>query len=461
MNCLVVNLLLPSPCEGSLVTVLRCASRAPGMAENDRYSSVLHFNQPKKWRGWQELLIPAVNLVPTGFPDGWKRVSSLEFDVHSREGKGSVVFGDIQLRQVEAPDGPRMTDEELLGELDLDRADLAGVKDAVEKGRQEEAIEAYTQYLRRESRLPASPTKPYPHYTASSADEICDHIILQQHLPKEIDWHCNPIGYLEWNHAFNRHTWMGTLAEAWERTGDPKYARELDSLIRSWIRQNPEPVGHNGGLDPAWETLSTACRINWSWPQVLRAAQKSADFSDRTLVDMAKMWHGHARHLMNYHGHNNWFVAESAAILTVACAFPEFRRSSLWLKTAMRRLEGEMRRQVFPDGVQCELSPGYHAMCADLFSLAQHRAAFRGHVFSRTFTERLAKMFDYLAFICRPDGTYPVPNDSGCCLVKGNEVLAREGRRREELTGCGREPLARKGRLPRAGACTSLTRAMR
>jgi hypothetical protein len=64
----------------------------------------------------------------------------------------------------------------------------------------------------------------YPHYRISTADEICQHFILGQSLPKRIDWHANPVGYLEWNHAFNRHHWMPKLAEAFQATGRARCA---------------------------------------------------------------------------------------------------------------------------------------------------------------------------------------------------------------------------------------------
>ncbi len=427
-NALLVHLKPLRPFDGTLVTRLRCASRHPGMAVNDIYSNVLHFNQPGPWRGWQRLFMPAVNLVATGFPDGWKQIATIELDLHARHDKGEVAIGSIELQHVQMPPGPRMSDDELLEALDLDQPRLRTVARHAERGRTAEAIAALARAMRKLPQPPVKEVSAKAGMPASEVEQIHRHHILGQQLPRKIDWHCNPVGYLEWNHAFNRHGWMVRLADAFRATGHARHARKLDQLMRSWIRQNPEPMGHNGGLDPAWETLSTSLRINRPWPHVLDVARRSDAFADRTLVNMVKMIHAHAEHLLNYWGHNNWYVSESTALITAGVTVPFFRRASHWIKQGMTRLEREMQRQVFPDGAQFELSPNYHTMCAELFFNARQRAQFRGHRFSRRYLDRLTAMYDYLVGITRPEGSYPVPNDAGGALPRGNSRLLAAGR---------------------------------
>ena len=430
LNVLVVHLKLATPFEGSLVARIDYTTRSPGLSDHDMRFSVLHFNQPRPWKGWQRILIPAENLVATGFPDGWKNVREIALDFHSREDRGWVILGDVEALAVDRPPGPRMSDQELLEALDLDRPDLAPVARLARRGDTPGAIRALATYLRTAKLPPTGQAREMSHWRPATADQICRHWIMEQQLPSKIDWQVNPIGYLEWNHAFNRHLWITSLTDAVRAARGPrrrKYARALDELMSSWIQQNAEPVGHNGGLDPAWETLSTSCRINWAWPYVLEAARLSSDFTDRTLIDTVKMIHAHAEHLLNYWGHCNWFISESTAILTAAALVPAFRRADHWRKTAIARLQREMKAQVFPDGVQYELSPGYHTMCADLFYLAWTRARFRGWNFSHAFAQRLWAMYDYLAAITRPDGSHPVMNDSGPCCRKGNERLLKVG----------------------------------
>jgi len=430
-NALLINLKLAEPFDGSLITRLEYSTRSPGMPSNDSRFSVLHFNQPRVWRGWQQVMIPAENLVAVGFPEGWKNVDSIILDVHTREGSGTVILGDIEMLDLAKPRGPRMSDVELLDALDLDRHDMRGVARHAKAGRVEKAIEAFAGVLRRTKRPPRGQGIRLRHYAVPTADAVYEHRILSQQLPRRIDWQYNPIGYLEWPHALNRHSWMASLANGFFQapaTKQRKYARKLDYFIRSWCEQNPEPIGHNGGLDPGWETLSTSSRLNWAWHHVLAVAEKSREFSDRTLITMAKMIHAHAEHLMNHWGHCNWFISESTAILTAAVLVPQFRKADRWARTAIRRLSGEMRTQVFDDGVQYELSPGYHGMSARLFYYAYMRGTFGGYAFSEAYRKKLMAMYDFLTNIRRPDGTFPVANDAGSCLRSGDDRLARVGR---------------------------------
>ena len=70
-NVLAVHLKLAAPFEGSMSTRMEHTTRSPGMETNDSRVSVLHFNQPRRWTGWQRILLPAENLVAIGFPDRW------------------------------------------------------------------------------------------------------------------------------------------------------------------------------------------------------------------------------------------------------------------------------------------------------------------------------------------------------------------------------------------------------
>ena len=126
-------------------------------------------------------------------------------------------------------EGPRLTDEGLFEVLNLEYPDMEKVKSAVANGDLETAkTELLTYYLNRpEAYHTFDPNIEIdPTYDRTEADRICDHFIQNQQLPKEFDWRINPIGYLEWMHALNRHFFMTTLTNAYKKTGDEKYAKE-------------------------------------------------------------------------------------------------------------------------------------------------------------------------------------------------------------------------------------------
>jgi len=410
---LTLYVFIPEGSDASARLRVDSSSTTPGLVGNDYvhcYYRYLH-------SGWGRIEFPYENMLIFGIPDRWRQVSRVSLSLQGN-GTGDFLIGDLVIEKRERVAGPRMTDEELFAALDLSRPELESVRAAAERDGLEAARSALATYMRtRHGPRHGFATSPEPQadYDSTEADQICRHYILQQQLDQEIDWRANPIGYLEWMHAFNRHSFLNTLVEAYLATGDEKYAAKLDYLLSTWLEQNPVPIGNNGGGDPAWETLSAACRIatgNQTWPRIWYALQESPSFREETRISMLKSFYEHAEHLIIYPTGHNWLVAESAAITTVGILFPEFRRAEDWRNTGMERLEREMRYQVYPDGAQFELSPGYHRMCGQLFSNVYDLARRNGHPISDEFARRLEAMYLYTMHITRPDGTRPSLNDA-------------------------------------------------
>jgi hypothetical protein len=207
--------------------------------------------------------------------------------------------------------------------------------------------------------------------------------------------------------------------------------RELDRLWLSWLEANPEPVGHNGGGDPAWETLSTAVRIYGSWLNAFFGLLHDPHFRDSTRFEILKSFRGHAEHLLAHEGHaNNWLIVESRVLFCLGLLFPEFDRADAWLETGHARLEAELGRQVYPDGADWELSPGYHMMATSGFLDVVELARLNSRPLGKLFEERLPRAFDYTAGMTRPDGSLAAVNDSGGWRGKagGTAYLARGAR---------------------------------
>jgi hypothetical protein len=408
-----------------------CESSTPGLQGNDYmhcYYRYLH-------EGWGRLEFPYENMLIFGIPYQWRQVARVRLTLRG-EGEGDFLCAGLWVEQRDRVVGPRLTDEELFAELRLDGPGLQSVRQPVEQGELDRAQEALVAYYQARTRpqhpFPTQPT-PDSSYDRQSADRICKHYILNQQLGPEIDWRANPVGYLEWMHAFNRHFFLQTLVEAYLATADGKYARELDYLLSTWLDANPVPLGNNGGGDPAWETLSTACRINHAWPAAWYALGQSRFCQRQTRLDMLKSFYEHAEHLIRYPTGHNWLVAESAALATIGFLFPEFEKAERWRAVGMERLEREMQYQVYPDGAQFELSPGYHRMCMNLFANVYELAALNGHPVSRAFEQGLESMFEYSISITRPDGTRPSLNDAGSLdtgsaseLLRGQALFSRE-----------------------------------
>jgi len=375
---------------------LKIAGRTQGLPADDSLDS--GHSDPSEYPTWGSCIFPYENFLIYGMPELAHPVERIVLHLN---GGGTVWIAEmIAFKRDRAP-GPRLTDRGLLAELDLDASDPT------------EALRHFkTRAIPKDiySNPPAAPSG----WTRRNADRICEHFINGYDVGHPVNWRANPNGYLEWMHAFNRTSWINELLRAYAVTENPKYVRTLDELWLSWLRANPEPVGHNGGGDPAWETLSTAVRIYGSWLRAWFNLLDDEHLSDATRIEILKSFFGHAEHLLRYQGPpNNWLIVESSVLYVLSVLFPEFRRASLWHQEGAKRLAGELERQVFPDGADWELSPGYHMMASRGFLEAFELAQKNGLTLPPVFAKRLPRTFDYIAGMTRPDGTLPSVNDSG------------------------------------------------
>ena len=192
-----------------------------------------------------------------------------------------------------------------------------------------------------------------------------------------IDWAFNPTfnNYVEFTYHLQYHTEMLILAWAYKRTGDEKYAKRFDYMINSWIDQAECPEDLGGGLSMLWRTLEAGLRMGTRWPVFFNTFIHSPSIPDRTWVNMFKsVWeHGYRLTKNNsQRGHNNWIITEMVGLATMGVCYPFMTDSDRWLDLALRILKEELNAQIYPDGMQIELTTGYHGGIISNFMRAKH-----------------------------------------------------------------------------------------
>ena len=120
-----------------------------------------------------------------------------------------------------------------------------------------------------------------------------------------------------------------------------------------------------------------------------------------------------AQYLHTYHksGHN-WTTMEMNGLALTGLAFPEFRFSSDWSSYALKVMSEEIERQVYPDGVQTEISTKTQWVALRRFESLASNFSSAGHPVEASYISRIEEMYNYLAFCMRPDGHQPLNNDS-------------------------------------------------
>ena len=307
--------------------------------------------------------------------------------------------------------------------IDLDYPGLEPVRAAYEAQKHTLAIFELAEYFRRKKEpadLIPKACPPPGSATSAVADQVVDHVFSGQGIPIEygehIEWSRQREGVVEeflWglNGCYQFHT----LVQAYLTTGNEKYAKEFSAQIIDWIIQNPAPP-YTLTRVATWRNLEAGTRAARTWPPAFYGFLCSPNFEPQTiLLVLGSLWsHGNYiyEHPAGLRRPSNWSVIDSTGLAGVASYFPEFRDSAKWREEAYERLAHQLSLQVYPDGAQWELAPGYHLFCLDRFDLAFQLAQQTSQEVPEGFGNRLESMYEYIMWLIKPDGTAPAFSDS-------------------------------------------------
>ena len=245
-------------------------------------------------------------------------------------------------------------------------------------------------------------------------------------LGRPIDWESDPRTGTRWERGYaprlpyvrppadvklpweiSRVQWLLPAAQAYERTGDERFAAGVRDVLDEWIAANPYAQTVNWSV-----TMEVALRIlSWSW--LLGAlgrseAWRDAGFRGRFLTALRLHGDYTRRHLEHSDVNGNHFTADAAGLVFAGLLLDERR----WLDTGWTLLLDELPRQVTADGVDFEASAAYHRLVAELFLLPALYREQHGLAVPPWYHERLDAMGRFTLAITGPDGLAPLWGDS-------------------------------------------------
>lgn len=395
----------------------------------DYYSYMFKLDQ---FHGWKKFQLRFEELSPSRNPLGFDKISQITFRATGWEmthyPENVVAFGNFTLMKMPKLLGPRVTDQQLFDLIDLTRPGLETVAEAVKNNNLEGAKTALAAYFRKREypmwhirwqNMPTPDQRPAS-FNRGPADKVVAHLLSSVNIPHQfgerIDWSINPtkLKYNEWTWQLSRHPAWSTLRKAYWATGDEKYAKEFADQMVAWVEDNPVPETTSGNsAGSRWRTIETGIRNMDSWPDCFFGFLSSPSFTDHALIVMLKSFYEHANHLRTFPTSGNWLAMEMCGLYNVGALFQEFKQSKEWRDYAVMRVSEEFSIQVYPDGAQTELAPGYHGVSLNSFLGILNTARLNELPLPQDYLQHNEKMYEYYLKITMPDKRMPALNDSG------------------------------------------------
>lgn len=235
---------------------------------------------------------------------------------------------------------------------------------------------------------------------------------------KEINWFYMPGDDPEYIYQLNRHRYWVCLGQAYQITGDEKYADAFAAQLTDWVEKSPLT---DANKPLTWRTIETGLRAE-NWIKAMGYMAESPAVTEEVFDTFMKSLIVHGEYL---YGHDvpfsvksNWGVLENNGLYAIGkmltgCADAQWqKRGQEFAALALKRLERQIITQVQDDGVHWEQSPMYHNEVLKCYMETLRVAALYGDQVPETITSRVKKMVYADRMWQCPNGCQPAGGDS-------------------------------------------------
>jgi len=322
--------------------------------------------------------------------------------------------------------------------INLDYPGLQEVKKAYESNSIPQACKHLLDYYGK-SKLAIQDLPSKSAQTTTAADSILQDIYTFQNIagkvPRLADGHLKwahngPEDDIEWAWALNRHYPTRDLLDVYLKTGNPKYAQYIDQFTKDWITSSwPYPAKKSSTA--MWRGLEVSFRAK-TWSRIFFELWNTKLISPATQLLILSSLPDHAHYARNFHAQGNWLTMEISGLATVASSWPEFKESKAWMDYSIETMVASMKDQIYPDGVQTELTSSYHFVALSNFKLFADICKKNNVALPEYYTKTLEDMYNYLALTIRPDGFGLLNNDADLMYNRENILKAAANYNRQD-----------------------------
>lgn len=235
------------------------------------------------------------------------------------------------------------------------------------------------------------------------------------------------IGDVKLPWELNKHAHFVDLGKAYWLTGEECYAEALLGQMEDWIDRNPFLWGL------AWTQNLIVAQRAIAWTLALQAVWGSPALTPARLLKILRSLYQHARYIPVHFEFAeraiNHLFGNAAGLAALALVFPEFREAPGWRTTALRIIESELTKQVYPDGVHYEQSVNYHRYVAEFCLLPWLLSGADRSPYSDPSRQTLRRMLEFLLHMTQPTGVVqPISDADGARVWKFNHHVVNDHR---------------------------------
>ena len=209
----------------------------------------------------------------------------------------------------------------------------------------------------------------------------------------------------------SRLQWAIPAGQAFLFSGDEKYAASVRELLEQWMVANPYGYGVNWAC-----TMEVALRIfSWTWFFRVFANSESwrdRDFRSSFLCSLFLHADFTERHIERADINGNHYMADAAGLLVAGLFFGSGRQPGRWSEEGWRMLTEELSSQVYPDGVDFEVSTAYHRLVMELLLLCAIYRKRKELEVPTYCLQCLSRMARFVVAYLRLDGSSPLWGDA-------------------------------------------------
>lgn len=214
------------------------------------------------------------------------------------------------------------------------------------------------------------------------------------------------------------------LGLAYKLTGETKYAEFCVAQIGDWINKNPLMYSINWGC-----TMDVAIRaVNWIWILGLISDAKVLDKCHQHKIKVSLYQHGWyiwRNPEKSSYNSSNHYLSDLVGQMYLGYLFRGMPEPDKWFVKGKYELFREIRYQILPTGMTYERSIYYNRLVFELILFTLLPFKNNGFEIPQDIQYRLEKMFEFIMYTLRPDGTAPVigDHDNGRLLPFGTERI--------------------------------------